>query len=293
MKGKSLTYGAVSIVNAIPSGTGVTLGVDLKTSCSVELNEEPGEFQVTVNGVPADKSLALATVKQVLGEIGLNAMSYSGRIDTVTEIPMEAGLKSSSSSSTAIALALCSALGIKVDFEKILKWSCSASIEAKKSITGAMDDAAACIYGGINVVDNVKGRVILSKSFPESFQILVNIPREKSKRNEIDVKSMHCFAGVMNSIVNLAIDGDVWNCLTINGLVISALMGYSNEIALNAINKGALAAGVSGTGPAVVAIFPEDSEQSIIPLMSDWEKRGSLIIRTKVNNKKASVIHVE
>jgi|GEM_PF-109802 shikimate kinase len=293
MKGRSLTYGAISIVNAIPSGTGVTLGVDLKTSCSVELKEEPGEFQVTVNGVPTDKSLALATVKEVFKEIGLSAGSYSGRIDTITEIPMGTGLKSSSSSSTAIALALCSALGIKVDFKKILKWSSRASLEAKKSLTGAMDDAAACIYGGINVVDNINGRVILSKSFPESFRILVNVPNEKSKRNEMDVKSMHYFANVMDSITRLAIAGDVWNCLTINGLLVSTLMGYSNEIALNAIRKGALAAGVSGTGPAVVAIFPENSEQSITTLLDDWEKRGSMVISTKVNNKKASVIHVE
>ncbi|MEM3637663.1 MAG: shikimate kinase [Conexivisphaerales archaeon] len=293
MKGSSVTYGAISVVNAIPSGVGAAIGVSLQTRCSVQLEDGFGDYRVTINGVPVESRLALETVKLVLTDAGLDFRSFSGSIDTSTEIPMGVGLKSSSSASTAIALALCSALRIEVDFEKVLRWSCKASLNSGTSITGAMDDAAACVYGGLNVVDNRNGRVLMSREFADEYSVLIHVPSVASKRDSIDLQLMGRFGNIMSAVIKTVLAGDVWSALTLNGIVISDLMGYNNELSLEAIKAGAVCSGVSGTGPAVVAVFRDGEDNSIDELSRMWGEEEGFVIRTKVNNRRAAIINYE
>ena len=46
---------------------------------------------------------------------------------------------------------------------EILRIGVDASIKTKVSLTGAYDDACACYYGGFNVTDNYKKRIIHSE----------------------------------------------------------------------------------------------------------------------------------
>lgn len=293
MKGRAVSYGAISVINAIPSGKGVTLGVDLKTVSDVKLIEGAGEFFVTINGVRGEQTLARETIKTVLERSGFKIRNFHGRVDTFTEIPIGVGLKSSSSSALAIAIATCSALGIDPDLDNAIKWSCEASLRAKKSITGSLDDAAACAYGGLNITDNLKNRIISRKRFEDKFSVLIYIPEQGSRRKLIDIDLMRSYGKVMHSAFNLALAGDVWSALTINGMIISILMGYDCYPSIKAIQEGALGSGLSGTGPAVSAIFSDGNEGSASRLALKWQQSGGLVLRTRINNKKAQVVDAE
>jgi shikimate kinase len=75
--------------------------------------------------------------------------------------------------------------------------------------------------------------------------------------------------------------------MTLNGLAYSAVFGYNPKIALEALQNGAIAAGLSGTGPAVAAVVPKGN----VDLVHEaWQKYGGTIIRTEINREKAHVL---
>jgi shikimate kinase len=53
-----------------------------------------------------------------------------------------------------------------------------------------------------------------------------------------------------------------------------------------AIERGALAAGVSGNGPSIAAVAYEDEVEDIKSALSKFE---GMIIMSRINNQKASV----
>jgi shikimate kinase len=75
-----------------------------------------------------------------------------------------------------------------------------------------------------------------------------------------------------------AVRGNVFGALTLNGLLYSGALGYDPTIALDALAAGALAAGLTGTGPAVVAIAKPGRVKDI---KRAWRKRPGGIIITK------------
>ena len=75
--------------------------------------------------------------------------------------------------------------------------------------------------------------------------------------------------------------------MTLNGLIYSAVLGFNPEIALDAILNGAVAASLSGKGPAVAAIIPNDYSEQV---MMSWKTYHGTVIQTKINSKKASIL---
>jgi shikimate kinase len=291
MRGRAIAFGAVSIVNAIASGKGATAGVKLKTEAEVEVRDEPGTWNVIVNGELKDSRLAIEVVKKVLNDLGKNSIQYSGTIETKSEIPIGVGLKSSSSSSIAVALATLSALGYdNFETERILRWSVEASIASGDSITGALDDAASCLLGGINHADNLNKIIMSSKRVETNFKVMIRIPSMPSRRMEIDLNLVRKFSKLTDSTFEMSHHGDNWNAMTLNGIIYSSIFGYDPISAIRAIESGALGAGLSGTGPSVAAVFDTRMKDSMEFLKKEWMKDGSMVIETETNNQAGGII---
>ena len=56
---------------------------------------------------------------------------------------------------------------------------------------------------------------------------------------------------------------------------------------MDALVSGAIAAGLSGTGPAVAAVVPQGRVSSV---KAGWEAHGGQIIETGVNSERAHVL---
>src|SRR5271156_2871606 len=107
MKGKGTVFGAITVVNAIAGGKGVTASVKLETEATVEVEDKPGEWSVFINGKKqVEPRLALQAVEVVMRSAGKDPKQYSGVIRTESVVPLGVGLKTSSASSCATALAL-------------------------------------------------------------------------------------------------------------------------------------------------------------------------------------------
>jgi shikimate kinase len=84
-----------------------------------------------------------------------------------------------------------------------------------------------------------------------------------------------------------ALKGKHWAALTLNGLIYSSALGYNSSIAIDALMAGALAAGLSGTGPAVTAIVSEEKKDLVKEALQAYEGE---ILEARVNHEKARVV---
>ncbi len=286
-KAEAISYGAATIINAIATGKGAAIGVDLWTKAGVKLTDEPGIIESTIVSDPTeDPVLIEKTVGKVLKFFNLEG-KFGAKVETSSNIPIARGLKSSSAAGNAIALATVAALNKKLDDIKIVKLGVDGAIDAKATITGAFDDACASYFGGVVVTDNLKRRIIKRLEIAEDLAVLFHVPAKKTYTVSSDVRRMKGVASLVKIAYKEALKGNYWAALTLNGLIYSSALGYNPSIAVDALMVGALAAGLSGTGPAVTAIVPDEK----IDLVKDaWQTYEGEILEARVNHEKAKIV---
>lgn len=288
MKGRAEASGAVSVVNAVATGLGCSLGVGLRIEAEVKIIEGADGVEVRLEGVehqPSDtessKIMAQAIIESLAGRrVGAEVITHS-------EIPLARGLKSSSAAANAIALAAKSALGVEVDDLDLVKMSVRAAIKAKVTITGAFDDACASYFGGYCLTDNTNFNLLRREEGPEDLQVVIYIPKGRLDKQVVNKQVVERFKPYALQAFRLASEGRYLEALTINGLIYSAALGYDIRAAAEAIKHGALAAGLSGTGPAVSALCISECVNEVA---SAFKNLGGKVILTKVNNRRARVL---
>src|SRR5207245_2184183 len=93
--GQALSHGAISILNAFPTGKGGALGVDLWTRAKVSLREGPGQISGFISSDPEESNkLAVTVVQKVLEHYGYE-LKLQGEVITSSNIPSAVSLKSS------------------------------------------------------------------------------------------------------------------------------------------------------------------------------------------------------
>jgi len=286
-KAEAISHGAATIINAIATGKGAAIGVDLWTKARVTLTDEPGIIESTIVSDPTeDPVLIEKTVGKVLKFFNLEG-KFGAKVETSSNIPIARGLKSSSAAGNAIALATVAALNKKLDDIKIVKLGVDGAIDAKATITGAFDDACASYFGGVVVTDNLKRRIVKRFEIAEDVAVLFYVPAKKTYTISSDVGRMKGVASLVKIAYKEALKRNYWVALTLNGLIYSSALGYDPSIATDALMAGALAAGLSGTGPAVTAIVPDEK----IDLVKDaWQTYEGDILEARVNHEKAEVV---
>ena len=279
-KAKANMHGAVSIVNAIATGKGSTLGISLGIEAVVET--EPGRGIIFEN---RESNLSSRLIRKVV-ETSIPKLELEKNKITISvksEIPSGYGLKSSSAISSVISLACAKLFKPKATDLEILKDGVHASIESKVSITGAFDDACACYFGGFVVTDNLNIKIIKSEKAPEDLTAIIFIPKSRRRGN---VKKLKILDGVFSQAWELASKSDYWNAMILNGLATSAILGSDPKIITELIDSGALGASVSGNGPSIAAVVKNDKISSVKKVFSSLE--GETIV-SPINNKKAEV----
>lgn len=200
-----------------------------------------------------------------------------------SEIPTGYGLKSSSAISSAVALACAKIFKPELTDQQILLAGVDASIESKVSITGAYDDACSCYFGGFNVTDNAKKKIIRSEKIPTNLMAVILVPYNRKRGN---VKNLKTLSSVFLNAWKLAKNANYWEAMIINGLATSTILNSDPKIITDLLEKGAIAASISGNGPAIAAIVKKGNEHNIKRVFSALD--GKIIV-SKVNNKKAEV----
>ena len=286
-RAEAVSHGAATIINAIATGKGAAVGVDLWTKAAVTITDEPGTVKVKIMSDSSENPvLAEKTVESVLKHFGLEK-EFGAKVETQSNIPVARGLKSSSAAANAIALATTAALERSLDDVAVVKLGVDGAVDAEVTVTGAFDDACASYFGGVVITDNMERRIIKRFELAEAPAVLFYVPSKKTYTADSDVKRMKDMAPVVKIAYREALNGNYWAALTMNGLIYSLALGYDPSPAVDALTAGALASGLSGTGPAVTAIVPEDKVDLVKEV---WRNREGEILEARINQEKAKVV---
>ena len=277
---KAVMHGAVSIVNAIATGKGATLGISLNVESTIEATQGSGIIFEN-----KESSLSSRLIKSVIEKaVPKTDLEKSKlRISLKSEIPSGYGLKSSSAISSVISLACAKLFRPQIDDFEVLRHGLQASIESKVSITGAYDDACACYFGGFVVTDNYNLKIVKSEKAPEDLSAVIFIPTSRKRGN---VKKLKILEGVFEQAWTLASNSDYWNAMLLNGLATSAILNSDPRILTELVEAGALAASVSGNGPSIAAIAKKGNVSSV---KKAFLSRDGEIKISEINNRKAEV----
>jgi shikimate kinase len=270
MKGKGTSHGAATIVNAIAGGKGAAFGLDLRTEATVELTTGKGTV-VTMDGLAGESgSLVERCVHEVLALKG-GSRSYHAEVMTSSQIPVSRGLKSSSAAANAVIMATLDALGETMDEIEAIRIGTRAAIEAGVSITGAFDDACACALGGVVLTDNRSETILFRGRMPDYVKALVHVPPRQIRKDTLPRAYISSMTGLVDLAFHQALEGDYYRALTLNGMCYSTALGLDQTIVLKALQRGALAAGLTGTGPATVMLVVEDKVREFTDSMKEYE----------------------
>ncbi|MUW16044.1 shikimate kinase, partial [Halorubrum sp. CBA1125] len=212
MEGRAAALGAGTVLNALATGTGAAFGIDVETRATVELDADADDVDGSIaEDADADTDLiercvALAAARWGDGEGGV--------VRTDSDVPLAAGLKSSSAAANATVLATCDALGLAVgddaddpavDVTRLdaCRLGVQAAREAGVTVTGAFDDASASMLGGVVVTDN--GSDALRSRDPVAWDVLVWTPPERAYSADADVARCEAVAPMADLVADLAL----------------------------------------------------------------------------------------
>ena len=281
MRGKGTAFGAATVVNAMPTGCGAALSVSLQTFAEVELTGHK-DIDVIITDDRSERTrLAIESFRVVMERFGVES---GGIIKTKSNIPIACGMKSSSAASNAIVMAALDAIDKKLDDLSLINMAVEASLRAKASITGAFDDACASFLGMLQITDNFQRRILKSCDI-EPLSVLFLVPDEKSYSGEVDISKIKSSGKLSGVAFSEALQGRHWQAMLLNGLTMCRVFGYDPLPIIDAMQNGALSAGLSGKGPAICAVSKKENEAQI---EEGWEALGHTIIKTEVNQKKAT-----
>ena len=286
-KATAIAHGAATIVNAMALGKGAAFGVDLWTKAEVKLTDEPHVIKAEITSDPKESTVLIEkTVMRVLQKFSLEN-SFGAKVKTWSNIPIAKGLKSSSAAANAVALAATAALGKTLDDLEIVKLGVDAAFDAKVTVTGAFDDACASYFGGVVITDNLNRKIVKQLPLTEDLTVLFHVPPEKAYTADSNVSRLQTVKPLVEVAYKEALEGKIWEALTLNGLIYSSASGYNPSIAIDALAAGAVAAGLCGKGPAVTAVTSKDKVDSVKGALQKYDGE---ILQAHLNREKAKVL---
>ena len=278
VKVTSIVHGAISIVNAVATGYGSAMGISLNVK--VEIVSKKG------SGLIFQKGGGSLMIKKIIYDVLQSKYINNNQllININSEVPSGMGLKSSSAVSNAVALACISLTNKEISDEFVLNSAIDASLYAKTTITGAYDDSTACYYGGFVTTDNYKRKIWKRENSPTNISAVIFLPNNKKRG---DVARLKLLSDIYLEAFQLAYSGQYWKAMTLNGVLTSTLLSNSYTVTRMCLENGALAASISGNGPAIAAVVREGEVQKIKSVLSNLDGR---VIISRINNQKASIV---
>lgn len=273
---KATVHGAISIVNAIATGKGSALGISLVTTAEIHMRQ--GEGKIFNNN--RNSNLFKYIIHNSIPKTILQCNDIF--LTLTSDIPIGFGLKSSSAVSSAVSLACYGLVEENIDDFKVLDTAVNASRKAKITITGAYDDTTACYFGGFVITDNYSNKLLRREKGPLDLLSIILLPNNSARKNPLKLKIL---AEFFEQAIQTAENSNYWKAMTLNGLLVSSLMGYDYTPILLSIENGALSASISGNGPSIAVII---EKKNLIAITNILEKYGKILV-CKINNTKASI----
>jgi len=283
---RACSYASATIINAIATGKGAAFAIDLKAEAEVELMSNWDDNRIEIYTYPEeDTDLIEMCVKRILKMTNKSNKRFGVKITIRSEIPIAQGLSSSSAVSNAVVLATSKACKVNLSNEDLIKTGVDCSIESNVSITGAFDDASASFLGGITITDNIKRIILKREAFPHGYSIIVVVSDKRCYTRDVNRGRIKIIKEFVDMAFEKAINGNIFDAITMNGILYSSILKYNPEPIYEMLTNGAVAAGLSGTGPAFFGVVKKHLAKDIKKSVEQYGR----VIETKPKNSGAGI----
>jgi shikimate kinase len=293
MQGQAVALGAGTVLNALATGVGSAFALDVETTATVELDDSTSVTGEIADAPDADTRLVERCVELTVERYGDG--EAGGHVRTESEVPMAAGLKSSSAAANATVLATLSALGVEMAEDAddsadavsrldACRLGVDAARDAGVTVTGAFDDASASMLGGVTLTDNTADELRLREE--RDWDVLVWTPLERAYSADTDVSRCERVAPMARLVASLVEEGRYAEAMTVNGLAFSAALGFPAEPAVEAMPH-VDGVSLSGTGPSVVAVGDREKLKTVAAM---WDERDGTTRLTTTRTDGARVL---
>ncbi|MFB6174182.1 MAG: shikimate kinase [Halobacteriales archaeon] len=282
MQGQATAPAAGTVLNALATGTGSAFAIDAATTARVELGGSDGVTGRIAGAADADTGLIERCVERVTARFG---DGEGGTVRTESEVPIAAGLKSSSAAANATVLATLDALGAvdRISRTGAARIGVEAARDVGVTVTGAFDDASASMLGGVTVTDNGTDELLAHTEW--DWDVLVYTPPARAYSADASAQRCRRVAPVADLVADLALDGAFRRAMSVNGLAFCAALGFSPDPIVEALDH-VRGASLSGTGPSFTAV----GESEALDRVADrWERREGRTWLTSARNEGARV----
>lgn len=245
-----ITYAGISVLNAISSGIGSVIPINLIYKTNLCNNHSNVNYM--------DKKIL---------EYAFNVKIMDIKIIKKTNIPQGYGLKSSSAYTTSIIGGYANFSGTKLSKIEIANISSIVSKRMGISITGAFDDALASVTSRFVITDNFKNRVLKMEKFAK-MKVIISLPNIKRPDNIKEKLRKYDFS----EAVNYVLKGHIQKGAIENGYLVARALDYPQEPLDTLINLGSSMVGYSGNGPALFATVNSDNIERIRKYMKKFGK---------------------
>ena len=246
--------GAVSILHAMGTGKGCSIPVKLQTL--VNIHDEP-------KTVPGDEHDLLSHVSSIWRKNGFPMPSVIGW-EIVSDVPIGQGMKSSSALACAAIRALDKASWTGLSDSEIVDLAVEAQTISGCSITGSMDDTWAAMSPGWKVVDpSVPSAesILFEGELETGLTVMIGLRgrRKFIPEKEAFSRNSQIFDRAFASLIN----GSILDAISSNGMAVAASTDDFEALRISnlMIASGALAAGISGSGPAITIVCYEQDKE--------------------------------
>jgi shikimate kinase len=260
--GQGESNGAISILHALGLGRGCSIGIQLTTK--VQIVEDPVDIEDDKNGL-------LVAVEKCWRDRGLPIPDQFGwKVDS--SIPIGQGLKSSSALSCAALRALNSYAWTGLSNSEIADIAAKSQLISNCAKTGSMDDNWASLEPGWKLVDpalSASESIILQGDIDPSLSILILL---RGKRTvEISAEDFSQHEQIFERSLASVMRGSVLDALSSNGMAVAAATDDHEALRICnlSIASGAIAAGISGSGPSIAIVCFQDDSTSLSKLFSE------------------------
>lgn len=274
--------GSATVINAMATNKGSAFAIDLNIIAKAKFIPSGIKTKTEKN---IDDTLMKNCVLDVLNHYSYTLDDFGIAIETISDIPQGSGLSSSSASSNAIVKVVSELISEEFELKplsdmEIINLAVDSSLKTGVTITGSFDDASSSYFGALTVTNNRTREILIKDELIED-NILIYMPDRKSFSSDVNIERIKLLKDYVEIAFNKAMKKEYYQALTLNGLLYCASLNFNENIALDALENGAKASGLSGSGSSFIAIAEDETKDKII---ESWSKYPGKIIKTKTNN---------
>lgn len=273
--GAGKANGGCSLLHAAGLGYGASIGLDIPIA--VRLLDKPSKRESN------DPDGLLPAIVDAWLEAGFELPKKLEKDDlhwaVISKIPPRQGLKSSAATSIAALRALAGATSTELSDADVVGLSVQAQIIAGVTLTGSVDDAWACATPGWKLIDpqaeSIEDGVLMESSGPnaDDWYLLIVCRGDRGHKPALEdfVPHQDAFQQALSALQ----EGRELVALTWNGRAMLGVLGdvTGRKITNDSLLNGARAAGISGSGTALVVVTPKVSKPTCERLKNFFETR--------------------